>query len=135
MSGSQSEVGHSAVRRGATERQPSTAFVSSTDGAIARKPVPVKEEHSHVKHDPLPSLPISLASTPPLNNPHQDQKTSLWYRLTADKWFWEILAVGLSLSNIASICAILLFFNGKPAPELPRGITVCFARDSCHTFC
>jgi len=135
MSGSQSEVGRSAVQRDVAEMQSGTAFVSNIDDTIPRKPAPVKEEHTHVQHDPLVPLPISLASTPPLNNLHQDQKTSMWHRLATDRWFWEILAMGLSLCNIASICAILLFFDNKPAPELPRGITVCFAQDSSHTCC
>ena len=60
------------------------------------------------------------------NGPKRTQRTGRllsWKNMAADYW-WEVGSATLSMATFLLIISILLVYDQKPAPSLPRGITV-----------
>ncbi|KAL5333535.1 hypothetical protein BJX70DRAFT_380753 [Aspergillus crustosus] len=54
----------------------------------------------------------------------QHAKSSRWYWLCLDTWFWEVVALFLSLSCYIAILSLLFVYDQKQSPKLPSGITL-----------
>lgn len=51
-------------------------------------------------------------------------KAHWWQRLLLDTWFPELLGLAVSAACLVAILSLVLYFNGKPSPQLPCGVTL-----------
>jgi hypothetical protein len=76
--------------------------------------------------DPQLSAEIPNAPTSEKRKREEISAPSFWSRLVLDTWTPEIGSAFLSLASLVSIVGVLVAYDQKAAPSLPRGITVGF---------
>jgi hypothetical protein len=81
--------------------------------------------------DPQLSAEIPNAPTSEKRKREEISAPSFWSRLVLDTWTPEIGSAFLSLASLVSIVGVLVAYDQKAAPSLPKGITVSFRRRYC----
>ena len=71
-------------------------------------------------------LSAEVPNEPTSEKPKREeiQPPSFWSRLVLDTWTPEIGSAFLSLASLVSIIGVLVAYDQKAAPSLPKGITV-----------
>jgi hypothetical protein len=89
--------------------------ISDHGDAVSR---PATRQHDNTNPSngiPIEKLPLNEAQKP----------AGWWSRTASDSWMLEFAAGVIGFAAIASIVGILWGYDGKPAPALVEGITVC----------
>ena len=55
---------------------------------------------------------------------HQAALLSYWHRLLCDTWFYELIAIGISVASLIAIGAILIAYDQQRSPQLRFGLTL-----------
>jgi hypothetical protein len=76
--------------------------------------------------DSQSSAEIANAPTSEKSRGGEIAPPSFWSRLVLDTWTSEIASAFLSLASMVSIVGVLVAYDQKAAPSLPKGITVSF---------
>ena len=73
-------------------------------------------------------LSAEIPNEPTSEKPKREEvpPPSFWSRLVLDTWTSEIGSAILSLASLVSIVGVLVAYDQKAAPSLPKGITVGF---------
>jgi|SRR5947209_7469470 len=115
---------------------------SQNNADLPRSLEELSESRISVEAQPAPHQSQSVDTQPPIdfqlsaeipNAPTSEKPKreevpppSFWLRLVLDTWTWEIGSAFLSLASLASIVGVLVAYDQKAAPTLPKGITVGF---------
>ena len=83
-----------------------------TSDTDLKSPVPELNLDGHVQKPKSKSRPQDRVVTGPRWSP------------TSDQWTWEVGSAIVSIAAVLSIVGVLVAYDQKPAPLLPKGITV-----------
>lgn len=102
----------------------------------------LSESRISVEAEPAPHQSRSVDTQPPIDSqlsaeipnaptsekPKREEvpPPSFWSRLILDTWASEIGSAFLSLASLVSIVGVLVSYDQRAAPSLPKGITVGF---------
>ncbi|RDW63084.1 DUF3176 domain-containing protein [Aspergillus mulundensis] len=85
----------------------------------------VDASQDHASEYELLARTASPRPRQPTNPPKRPRRLiRSWSSLTANTWFWEILAILFSLACFTSIICVLIVCNDKPQPRFSYGVTL-----------